>query len=361
MSIIKEMIIQNWANILVLLAFAVLLRTTVFLDKRTILRMYALILALFIFSQVVFAEFALADMDVLKDVRLFLMAIRYSITPLIIAFVTFTLAKNVRWYVFIPAILLTIIDLVSVFTGIVFSVDESGTLHRGPLGYLPYIMVGGYAVLLVYMLLKRSNKRPTEIFPIVFLCFAFASGLIMPFILGKDYSKIFCVTITIALFVYYVFSILQLTEKDSLTGLLNRQSFYAAVSNDLKSINAVVTIDMNGLKEINDKEGHQAGDTALETLAFCFMQASTAKESVYRLGGDEFVIVCRRVSEEDVRKLIERIQNKVSETRYNCAIGYSYSTHEIIDIDNMIKESDEMMYKNKQEFYSKPGNKKYRG
>ncbi|MCR5543056.1 MAG: hypothetical protein K6F55_02830 [Eubacterium sp.] len=90
---------------------------------------------------------------------------------------------------FIPAILLTIIDLVSVFTGIVFSVDESGTLHRGPLGYLPYIMVGGYAVLLVYMLLKRSNKRPAEIIPIMFLCFAFASGLIMPFILGKDYSK----------------------------------------------------------------------------------------------------------------------------------------------------------------------------
>ena len=46
---IRELIIQNWANVLVLVAFAILLRTTVFLEKRTILRLYALILTLFIF------------------------------------------------------------------------------------------------------------------------------------------------------------------------------------------------------------------------------------------------------------------------------------------------------------------------
>ncbi|MCR5632467.1 MAG: hypothetical protein K6F60_03135 [Eubacterium sp.] len=69
---------------------------------------------------------------------------------------------------------------------------------------------------------------------------AFTSGLVLPFVLGKDYSKLFCVTITIALFVYYVFLILQLTEKDALTGLLNRQSFYSATSNDEKEINAKV-------------------------------------------------------------------------------------------------------------------------
>ena len=56
---IKELIIQNWENVLVLLAFAIMLRTTVFLDKRTIHRMYVLILLLFIFSIVM--AFSLAD------------------------------------------------------------------------------------------------------------------------------------------------------------------------------------------------------------------------------------------------------------------------------------------------------------
>ena len=122
-----------------------------------------------------------------------------------------------------------------------------------------------------------------------------------------------------------------------------------------------MTIDMNGLKEINDKQGHTAGDKALETLAFCFMQATASKDSVYRLGGDEFVIVCRKESETDVLSLIERIQGKVSETSYSCAIGYSYRPNGPKNIDDMTKESDEMMYKNKMEFYSKPGNKRYRG
>ena len=358
---IKELIIQNWANILVLLAFAILLKTTVFLEKRTILRLYALILSLFIFSMIVFLEFSLEDRGELANVRLILMAIRYSATPMIIAFIIYTLAKNVKWTVFIPAIILTAFDLISIFTGTVFYLDSEGKLKRGPFGYHPYVMVGAYSVFLVFILYKRSNKRPTELFPIGFLCLAFASGLVLPFILGKEYSQIFCVTITIALFVYYVFLILQLTEKDALTGLLNRQSFYAAVNNDTKNLNAVVTIDMNGLKAINDLEGHAEGDKALETLAFCFMQASTAKETVFRIGGDEFVIVCRKVSEEEVKKLIDRIREKVAETRYHCAIGYSFSSGGDRNIDEMIKESDQMMYKDKMDFYSQPGNKKYRG
>ena len=360
LRMIKELIIQNWANVLVLVAFAILLRTTVFLDKRTVLRMYALILGLFIFSLIVYLEFSLQEIGGYNNIRMAIMAIRYSATPLVIALIIYTLAKDVHWAVFIPAVILTVLDIISIFTGIIFSLEADGTLKRGLLGYLPYIMVGGYSFLLVYLMIKRSNKRPTEIFPVIFLCFAFASGLILPFILGKDYSKIFCVTITIALFVYYVFLILQLTEKDALTGLLNRQSFYAAVSNDAKDLNAVVTIDMNGLKAINDLEGHAAGDIALKTLADCFMKVSTSKDSVYRLGGDEFVIVCRKVTEEDVQKLVKRIKDTVSETKYHCAIGYSFCESGSRDVDEMLKESDEMMYKDKMDYYSQPGNKKYR-
>ena len=74
--------------------------------------------------------------------------------------------------------------------------------------------------------------------------------------------------------------------------------------------------------------------------------------------GDLDYIGC---SEEDVKKLIERIRNKVSETKYYCAIGYSYSLKGDKDIDSMIKEADEMMYKDKMDYYSKPGNEKYRG
>ena len=352
MELIKEFIIQNWALILILLAFMVLLRTTGFLNKKSKSRMYALILWLFLLALVVFFEFFLEEQGLYANTRLVLMAIRYSATPLIIAFIIYTMALNVRWFIFIPAYILTVIDISSIFTGIVFRLDENGHLLRGPLGYLPYIMVGAYCSLLVYILIKRSINRSSELFPILFLCFAFISGLFLPFVLGKEYSKIFCTTIVIAVFIYYVFSILQLSEKDSLTGLLNRQAFYASVNDDVKNINALVSIDMNGLKTINDTQGHAAGDKALEKIAICFLKAVSPKQTVYRIGGDEFVILCRHATEEDVKQLVERIKKNVSKTEYKCAIGYSFHTEAPESIDEMLKESDIKMYADKSAFYA---------
>ena len=109
---------------------------------------------------------------------------------------------------------------------------------------------------------------------------------------------------------------------------------------------------MNGLKTINDTEGHAAGDKALRTMANCFLHAATSRQSVFRIGGDEFVIICRRVTEEDVIQLIERIRNNISRTRYNCAIGYSYHPEGTDEIDDMLKESDERMYADKSAFYA---------
>ncbi len=353
----REFILQNWSLILILMAFTILLKTTVFLDKRTINRMYALILATAALAVIVFVEFYLGDLGVMQDTRLVLMAVRYSATPFIVAQIIYALVKKIRWFVFLPAIALAVIDLISIFNGVVFSLGDAGELHRGPLGYLPFIMVGCYCVFLVYILLKRSNKHSSEIIPIVFLAFAFVTGLILPFVLGRDYAQIFCVTIVIALFVYYVFSILQLTEKDALTGLLNRQAYYSAISENAKDINAVISIDMNGLKALNDTEGHAAGDEALETLSVCFMRAATLGQSVYRLGGDEFAIVCRRASEDDVKQLVKRIHRNVAETRYSCAVGYSYCPDGTMTVSEMLKESDEMMYADKEIYYNNIGNR----
>lgn len=358
---IKELILQNWVLMLILTAFSILLKITYFLNKTIKRRLFILIIVVFLLSIVVFAEFYLDDLGVHSDIRIVLTAIRYSATPFIIAMIIFTLAKKRRWFIFLPVIGLTLINVISIFTGIVFSISGDNKLVRGPIGYLPYVAVGIYSILLVYFLFKQSNKQATEIIPIVFLLGTFVSGLVLPLVIGKEYSKIFCSTIAVALFVYYVFLIFQLTKKDSLTGLLNRQSFDALVDGNVRDVTGVVSIDMNGLKEINDKQGHHAGDEALETISLCFMNATKPLQSIYRTGGDEFVIICKRSSENEIRNLIDRIKKNVSSTKYTCAIGYSYSQDSKKTISDMLKESDEMMYKAKDEFYSQPGHVKYRG
>ncbi|MBQ6731371.1 MAG: GGDEF domain-containing protein [Bacilli bacterium] len=353
MEMFKEYILQNWILILLLGAFTIILATTAFLDKKTTRRTYILIASIFLLSISVFIEFYFENDISYKMLRLVLMAIRYSATPFIIAQILFALVKRLKAFVFIPAGALLILNVVSIFTGIVFSINDENKLVRGPfiLGYLPFIVVGLYCAFLIYILVRRSNKRAMEIIPIAVLAVAFISGLIFPFLLGADFSKIFCPTIAVAFFIYYVFQILQLTKKDGLTGLLNRQAYYAETSKTHKDITAIISLDMNGLKKINDTYGHDAGDEALVTLAICFLRACKVNQSVYRMGGDEFAIVCRKTSEEEVIKLIDRIHELVDKTKYTCSVGYSYQKDGFMNLDELLKLSDERMYQDKAEFY----------
>ena len=350
-----DYISQNWPLILILLAFVISLISTVFLDKKTVFRMYMLIVAVFLLSIVVFIEFYIANKPELKTLRIVLMAIRYSATPLIIALITFTLVKRLRWFIFIPALALVIVDFISIFTGIVFGINDNNELVRGPLGYLPFIMVGLYSALLIFLLIKRSNKSKMEIIYIAFLALALGSGLVLPFVLQSGFATIFCIIIAIALFSYFEFSVLQLTKKDALTGLLNRHAYYADVNNDPKSITSIISIDMNGLKAINDNIGHAAGDEALLTLALCFNRALRSRQYAYRIGGDEFIIVCRKTSEEDVLQLVERIRKNVAETEYSCSIGYALNKDGSERIYDLLKESDQMMYAEKEKYYQESG------
>ena len=352
---VASYLLQNWPMLLILAAFAIALRLTVYLDANTIKRMYVLIVGVFLLSIVVFTEFDFATDAEHRNLRIVLMAIRYSATPLIIAQTIYTLIKKQRWRVFIPAIVLTVINFASIFTGIVFSIGEDNVFTRGALGYLPFIVAGGYCIYLIYLLIRSSNKQWVEIVPIVFLGIAFASGLAFPFVFGSDFSSIFCSIITVALFVFYVFSILQQTKKDSLTGLLNRHAFKSDIRTNPEDITAIVSIDMNGLKAINDTQGHIAGDDALTTLALSFTRSLKYGESGYRIGGDEFVIICRRIPRSELMKLLERVKSLIGETEYSCSIGYSFNENREKTVDEMLKEADEMMYSDKARYYKESG------
>ena len=360
-----EYISQNWPLILILLAFVISLITTVFLKKQTIIRMYILIAIIFLLSIVVFIEFNVATTPELKDLRVVMMAIRYSATPFILALITFALVKRMRWFIFLPAIVQLILNIVSIFTGIVFGVevasDNTLTLVRGPiaLAYTPFIMVALYSILLIYLLIKRSNKSPTEIVYISFFAFGLASGVALPFILKEHYASMFCAIIAVALFAYFQFSVLQLTKKDSLTGLLNRHAYFSDVKHDPKSITSIISIDMNGLKEINDNVGHPGGDEAIVTLSTCIFKALKHREYGYRIGGDEFLVVCRKTNEERVLQLVENIRKNVSETEYTCSIGYSFGDGNKT-VEELLKESDQMMYQEKEKFYLSNGNNRRR-
>ena len=115
---------------------------------------------------------------------------------------------------------------------------------------------------------------------------------------------------------------------------------------------------MNGLKQLNDNIGHAAGDEALVTLSVCFIRSLKHRQSGYRIGGDEFLIVCRKTSKEEVLQIVERIKKYVSETKYSCAIGYAFNLEGDKPISDLLKESDKMMYQEKENYYRESGNER---
>jgi diguanylate cyclase (GGDEF)-like protein len=95
-----------------------------------------------------------------------------------------------------------------------------------------------------------------------------------------------------------------LADTDPLTGLLNRRGLAARLAERLAEARrhneegAVLFVDMDGLKRINDRLGHAAGDAAIRMVAEGLRSAVRAHDSVGRVGGDEFAVVMSRISHE---------------------------------------------------------------
>lgn len=150
---------------------------------------------------------------------------------------------------------------------------------------------------------------------------------------------------------------------DALTGLFNRrgfefkaqQFFDECTSNKIPFV--FMTIDMDGLKYINDTYGHMQGDIAICTLADAMKYASCGTEICARVGGDEFDVFAKGYTKEDAERFIKKmyeylsIYNNKSEAEY--AIDASYGIVTVSEnIDNQpleyyMKLGDVRMYKNK--------------
>ena len=157
-----------------------------------------------------------------------------------------------------------------------------------------------------------------------------------------------------------------LSETDYLTGIYNRRGFFKKIESALADIKnkgrnlTMVSLDMDGLKTINDNYGHYEGDIAITTLAHAIKAAIGEDGICARYGGDEFAFaILRDESAEDeietIRKDIEQMTDQDEATRdkpYKIRISIGASSGTInrrLDIEAMIREADEKMYEDKQQ------------
>ncbi|MEJ2577596.1 MAG: GGDEF domain-containing protein, partial [Kineosporiaceae bacterium] len=147
---------------------------------------------------------------------------------------------------------------------------------------------------------------------------------------------------------------------DPLTGLANRALFTeqlaAALDRDDGGWVAVVYLDLDGFKDINDTHGHAAGDAVLRAVAERLERAIRASDTVTRLGGDEFCVLVRTTPEQwDEAGFIHRIQDAVEHpldvdgvtVLPQTSVGVAVSPPGPPDADELVRTADARMYRNK--------------
>ena len=144
----------------------------------------------------------------------------------------------------------------------------------------------------------------------------------------------------------------KLSYRDMLTGLYNRNRYierleaYKQVQD--QQIGAIY-IDLNGLKKVNDEQGHRAGDELIVRAAGTI--AGIFAEDAYRVGGDEFVVILLDVSREDFARKTEQLRRQMQENGVDASIGgvWQASTE---NLEDLLRLADENMYREKKRYYS---------
>ncbi len=274
----------------------------------------------------------------------------YALRPAAIL-VTMTVAKPLRKYERVISLILLIFNGVvaygSVFNQWMFGFDEKNQFFRGPLGLTPFVVCAIFLLLLIRTSREQySMGNRSESILLAMIAMALVLGCTME--TGFKYK--FCVNAsgTVAMVFYYLFFHTQKFKRDAMTGAYNRHSFYADWMKMSDKQMIIVSMDLNNLKTINDSQGHDAGDLAINTVSKAAFSNMPRKARFYRMGGDEFTILFPETSEEGATMVMREISKEVVQGGYQVAWGLAYyKPHS--NFEEAFNLSDERMYQNKKQ------------
>lgn len=166
------------------------------------------------------------------------------------------------------------------------------------------------------------------------------------------------VHLTEAMMVSIVFLYMYLRSHDNyldpLTSLRNRFAFYDDIDHLHRDITAAASLDMNGLKALNDSKGHAEGDHALTVIGKCLSTNCNRSITAYRVGGDEFTVLFMNQNEDIVHQTLNHMKEDISAAGYSISVGYAVKKGNS-SLDDMLHEADRNMYSDKAAHYQQKG------
>lgn len=152
---------------------------------------------------------------------------------------------------------------------------------------------------------------------------------------------------------YYLLSI-----KDSMTGAYNRSGLYELYNKNikLKSKFIIMLCDLDGMKKINDTMGHSYGDHYIMSSIKIISEVIGNNCVLARIGGDEFIVLLDYMEESELKNIILKISEKISnvfeQKNTGVSIGYSIYGEDAYELQELIEIADKKMYEQKRRKHS---------
>lgn len=342
---------SNFTTLIILLFMSVFLTINSIFSK-TINRAFGLsILLTAVDVAVSCAEKWTSSYDCPPGVCIFFCAMGYTVRPIIVyLFLKLSLrndstSRRTRILLLLPMHLNMLAAFSAFFTDVVYTYNSSNEFVRGPLGYFTHVISLFYMISLMVLTVKRFCSRYYSEGLIIFLILT----VNIVAMIAESVVGIYGTTRTayaLSIVFYYLFFSVESFKRDPLTNAFNRRCFYIDSEKHKEELSAVVSIDLNDLKKINDTEGHAKGDEAIRTVVNTIDRVIPAGCLLYRTGGDEFMILCIKKERDAVEGLLSDIRSEMKKTPYTCALGLAFIGGE--DFDSVCAKADAEMYRDKQ-------------
>lgn len=319
------------------------------------------------------------NMNVPGYVLHFVKCCDYILTPLAGAAFVAQLRIRSIWTKILHGIVLfnVLFQFASLFTDWTVYIDGAHTYNHGSL-YWVYMLVYLLITIIVVIQFRIYDKRfkIQNRFTLYLIMGFVLIGIFMQEFFGGEIRTAY-LGFTIGAFMMYIHStefaqqrsdehILEQQIKiktDALTGLLSRHAYSQALERYMVKMPqdmVAFSIDINGLKTVNDTLGHEAGDELICGAASCIREVFD-KAECYRTGGDEFIVLAF-MNKDQVLASIARIDEvsgnwhgKIADS-LSLSIGYALrSDYKEETCEQLVRESDKQMYKAKDEYYKSTG------
>lgn len=268
------------------------------------------------------------------------------------------------------------IKVIGAYTGMLFVVTDQG-ISLGPLSdYVGVVQlfVSAYFIVLIYIYRKSLKKNHIVtlglyfIIPFLFLAIELVFS-------GMEFMYLISTVVMMIVYVVVVQNNLQTTAiseqimrkvsiTDNLTGIFNRRAYsetIAKLTNLYPAEFVYMSLDVNGLKMVNDTLGHAAGDEIIIGASECMSKCLGIYGNIFRTGGDEFVAILY-VPADKFETMISNFKNEVDNWKGKVAnslsVSFGYVKADEIQgqsIENVSILSDKRMYEAKAAFYRKKG------